>query len=96
MTFEEMQALLGEATTNTLTEIILKLNHASNAQSDPGVHNRALREFLSTMLAFTVVRGPEDLPSDDTVTETSGRFEEIARQMFEIRNDPNFTPPLLN
>lgn len=96
MTFQEMQQLLGEATTNKLTEMVLVLNQATDTQTDPTVHNRALREFLSTLLAITVVSAPDATPGADTVTQTSGRFEEIVRKMYELRNDPSFTPPLLN
>lgn len=96
MTFDQIQKLLGETTTNTLTEMLMRLNHASDEQTCPTSHNRALREFLTTMLAYTVVSAPDDDAGTDTVSQTSGRFEEIANEMFELLDDERLKKPVIN
>lgn len=97
MTYDEIQKHLGEPATNTLTELVLRLNQASDSKSNPSAHNRALREFLSTMLALTLVRAPEVDPEADPVGEATERVEEIAREMLEVQNAPGFKKkPTLN
>jgi hypothetical protein len=96
MNYEEIQEHLGETTANRLIETVILLNQASEEKRDPQHYNRALREILLTMLAFTVVNAPDDDRSHVSLTQVSDRFEEVAREMFAVRDEPGLPAPVLN